>query len=157
MMRVGLRRDEGAAATELGYVFTFALGLMFLSSFSIWVWDLEVATQDRWTTEAMQDNLLSVSAAIERADEAARLDIDARYAEPIDLHLSTASGLGLQIWLSDDAVHISDGGQSYSVSQPISGAAGTTHSGTLDLAGVQTIWVVLDAGVVTIQAEQPGF
>ena len=56
--------DDSAAATEIGYVFTFLLGLMFLSAFSIWVWDLEVSTQNRWTEEALEENLLSVGAAI---------------------------------------------------------------------------------------------
>ena len=149
--------DESAAATEIGYVFTFLLGLMFLSSFSIWVWGLEVSTQDRWTEEALEENLLSVGAAVERADEAARLDPNARYAEPIDLHLSTATGLNLEMWLTDDAVHLSDGAQAYRTSQPISGAAATSHSGVVNLAGIETIWVVLDAGQVTIQVEQPGF
>jgi hypothetical protein len=149
--------DNTAAATEIGYVFTFLLGLMFLTSFSIWVWGLEVSTQERWTEEALDENLLAVGAAVERADEAARLDIDSRYAEPVDLHLSTAGGLNLEIWLTDDAVHLSDGEQIYRTSQPISGAAGTTHSGVVKLVGVETIWVVLDGGNVTIQVEQPGF
>mgnify|MGYP006165952595 CR=1 FL=1 len=152
-----LRQDTNGAATELGYVFTFLLGLMFLSSFSVWVWGLEVATQDRWTTEALQENLLSVSAAVERADEAARLDPDATYAEPVGLHLSSATGLQLQMWLTDDALHLSDVDQAYRTSQPISGAAPTVHSGTVDLAGLDTIWVVLQSGNVTIQIEQPGF
>ena len=64
--------DENAAATEIGYVFTFLLGLMFLTTFSIWVWGLEVSTQERWTEHALEENLLSVGAAVERADEAAR-------------------------------------------------------------------------------------
>ena len=149
--------DEAAAATEIGYVFTFLLGLMFLSSFSIWVWGLEVSTQDRWTEEALEENLLAVSAAVERADEAARLDVDARYAEPVDLYLSSAAGLGLEMWLTDDSLHLSDGNQMYRTSQPISGAAATTHSGMVKLSGIETVWVVLDAGQVTIQVEQPGF
>ena len=150
-------KDESAAATEIGYVFTFLLGLMFLTSFSIWVWDLEVSTQNRWTEEALEENLLAVGAAVERADEAARLDIDSRYAEPVDLHLSSAAGLNLQMWLTDDAVHLSDQGQAYRTVQPISGAAATTHSGVVNLVGIETIWVVLDGGQVTIQIEQPGF
>ncbi|MDE0707595.1 MAG: hypothetical protein OSB33_01465 [Candidatus Poseidoniales archaeon] len=152
-----LARDDSAAATEIGYVFTFLLGLMFLSSFSIWVWGLEVSTQDRWTEEALEENLLAVGAAVERADEAARLDGDARYAEPVEMHLSSAVGLQLEMWLTDDAVHLSDGEQMYRTSQPISGAAATTHSGVVKLVGVETVWVVLDSGQVTIQVEQPGF
>ena len=149
--------DDSAAATEIGYVFTFLLGLMFLSSFSIWVWGLEVSTQNRWTEEALEENLLAVSAAVERADEAARMDGDARYAEPVELYLSSATGLNLEMWLTDDAVHLSDGEEMYRTSQPISGAAATTHSGIVKLIGVETIWVVLDSGNVTIQVEQPGF
>ena len=156
-MKRSFVKDESAAATEIGYVFTFLLGLMFLTSFSIWVWDLEVSTQNRWTEEALEENLLAVGAAVERADEAARLDIDSRYAEPVDLHLSSAAGLNLQMWLTDDAVHLSDQGQAYRTVQPISGAAATTHSGVVNLVGIETIWVVLDGGQVTIQIEQPGF
>lgn len=152
-----LQRDEQAAATEIGYVFTFLLGLMLLSSFSIWVWDIEVATQEKWTRDAIEENLFSVSEAIERADEAARLDANAQYAEPVDLYLSSATGLELKIWLTDDAVHIKDGENDFSSMHAISAAAPTTHEGSVDIAGVETIWVVLNAGVVTIQIEQPGF
>ena len=149
--------DENAAATEIGYVFTFLLGLMFLTTFSIWVWGLEVSTQERWTEHALEENLLSVGAAVERADEAARLDSTARYAEPVDLHLSTAAGLNIEMWLTDDAVHISDSAEVYRSSQPISGAAATTHSGVVNLVGIETVWVVLIDGNVTLQVEQPGF
>ena len=149
--------DENAAATEIGYVFTFLLGLMFLTTFSIWVWGLEVSTQERWTEHAIEENLLSVGAAVERADEAARLDATARYAEPVDLHLSTAAGLNIEMWLTDDAVHISDSAEVYRSSQPISGAAATTHSGVVNLVGIETVWVVLVDGNVTLQVEQPGF
>ena len=149
--------DENAAATEIGYVFTFLLGLMFLTSFSIWVWGLEVSTQERWTEHAIEENLLSVGAAVERADEAARLDSTARYAEPVDLHHSTAAGLNIEMWLTDDAVHISDSAEVYRSSQPISGAAATTHSGVVNLVGIETVWVVLMDGNVTLQVEQPGF
>ena len=152
-----LINDENAAATEIGYVFTFLLGLMFLTTFSIWVWGLEVSTQERWTEHALEENLLSVGAAVERADEAARLDPTARYAEPVDLHLSTAAGLNIEMWLTDDAVHISDSAEVYRSTQPISGAAATVHSGVVNLVGIETVWVVLEDGNVTLQVEQPGF
>ena len=151
-----LINDENAAATEIGYVFTFLLGLMFLTTFSIWVWGLEVSTQERWTEHALEENLLSVGAAVERADEAARLDPNARYAEPVDLHLSTAAGLNIEMWLTDDAVHISDSAEVYRSSHPISGAAATVHSGVVNLVGIETVWVVLEGGNVTLQVEQPG-
>lgn len=157
MSHLNLDKDESAAATEIGYVFTFLLGLMLLSTFSIWVWDIEVATQEKWTRNAIEENLFSVSEAIERADEAARIDPDAKYAEPVDLFLSSATGLELKMWLTEDAIHIRDGGNDFSAMHAISGAAPTTHQGTVDLAGVETVWVVLDAGVVSVQLEQPGF
>ena len=40
-----LKQDESAAATELGYVFTFLLGLLLLSLYSIWAWDIENSTR----------------------------------------------------------------------------------------------------------------
>ena len=65
--------DVSGAATELGYIFTFLLGVLLLSVFSIWTWDIETATRERWNKEAIQMNLDDLSAAIERADAASRL------------------------------------------------------------------------------------
>ena len=42
------RHDEGAAATELGYVFTFLLGVVLLSMFGVWAYGIETATRERW-------------------------------------------------------------------------------------------------------------
>ena len=67
--------DTSGAATELGYIFTFLLGVLLLSVFSIWTWDIETATRDRWNEQAIQMNLDDIAAAIERADEASRLGI----------------------------------------------------------------------------------
>ena len=152
-----LADDEGAAATEMGYVFTFLLGLLFLTTFSLWIWGIEVATQERWSDNAMEDNLLSISAAVERADEAARLDASASYSEPVKLHISTSSSLQLQLILDDEAVFITDAGGSKQIRQPISGAAATSHSGSISLSGVATVWVVLEAGQVTVTEEHPDF
>ena len=57
MISGSLRRDERAAATELGYIFTFLLGVVLLTMFSIWAWDIETATRERWNEEALQDNM----------------------------------------------------------------------------------------------------
>ena len=149
--------DENAAATEIGYVFTFLLGLMFLTTFSIWVWGLEVSTQERWTEHALEENLLSVGAADERSNVDLRGQTKKTNKEPVDLHLSTAAGLNIEMWLTDDAVHVSDSAEVYRSSQPISGAAATTHSGVVNLVGIETVWIVLMDGNVTLQVEQPGF
>ena len=82
-----LQGDEVAASTEIGYLLTFLLGLMFLTSFSLWTWDIQQSTDERWTEEAMEENVRGISRAIERADAAARLDAQAVYAEPIPLLL----------------------------------------------------------------------
>ena len=34
-MKGELKRDESGASTELGYIFTFLLGVLFLSMFSV--------------------------------------------------------------------------------------------------------------------------
>ena len=74
--------DTSGAATELGYIFTFLVGVLLLSVFSIWTWDIETATRDRWNEQAIQMNLDDIAAAIERADEASRLG-DIEYSESV--------------------------------------------------------------------------
>ena len=54
-------RDTVAAATELGYVLTFLLGLSFLSVFSIWTWELQDERGDVWLEQAMEENLDSIA------------------------------------------------------------------------------------------------
>ena len=41
MNRMSLRKDTGAAATELGYIFTFLLGVLLLTMFSLWAYEIE--------------------------------------------------------------------------------------------------------------------
>ena len=45
-----LVEDESGASTELGYIFTFLLGVLFLSLFSVWAFGLETATRENWNT-----------------------------------------------------------------------------------------------------------
>ena len=83
MKQTSLRRDTSAAATELGYIFTFLLGVMLLTMFSLWAWDIETATRERWNENAIQANMDDLAAAVERADEASRMgSID--YAEKVE-------------------------------------------------------------------------
>ena len=42
-MKGKLVRDQSAASTELGYIFTFLLGVLFLSMFSVWAFGLETS------------------------------------------------------------------------------------------------------------------
>lgn len=152
-----LRDDEVAASTEIGYLLTFLLGLMFLTSFSLWTWDIQQATDERWTEEAMQENIRGIGRAIERADAAARLDSEAIYAEPIPLLLSADTGLGLRMLITNESILLTDKIGERVIEQPISGAANTWHHGEVDLAGAELLWVSLADGEVIISLRQPGF
>ncbi len=154
-MKNGL--DNDAASTEIGYVLTFFLGLMFLTTFSIWTFDIQQATEERWTNEAIQENLREIAEAVERADAAMRLDSNASYAEPVELRLSADTGLGLILILDDEKLTMRDISESRSFSQEISAASSATHSSEVNLAGVQILWVSLHNGTVSISTQQPGF
>ena len=154
-MKNGL--DNDAASTEIGYVLTFFLGLMFLTTFSIWTFDIQQATEERWTNEAIQENLREIAEAVERADAAMRLDSNASYAEPVELRLSADTGLGLILILDDEKLTMRDISESRTFSQEISAASSATHSSEVNLAGVQIVWVSLHNGTVSISTQQPGF
>lgn len=154
--QASIRRDEAAAATELGYVFTFLLGLLFLSMFSVWTWDLESSRQKSWTAEAMNQNLDAVAAAVERADSASHLGDDVTYAEPVPLLLSQATRLELRMLLDDEGLLLQDGSREYTSRRPISAGAATNHTGEVSLNGIDTVWVVLHDGEVRLQVSQPG-
>ena len=82
MRKNSISKDTNGAATELGYIFTFLLGVLLLSMFSLWAWDIETATRERWNQEALQANMDDLAAAIERADEASRMG-DIEYSESV--------------------------------------------------------------------------
>ena len=48
--------------------------------FSLWIYDIETATRERWNEEAIDANMNDLSAAIERTDVASRID-NSSYAE----------------------------------------------------------------------------
>ncbi|PXF20676.1 MAG: hypothetical protein CXX72_04530 [Methanobacteriota archaeon] len=154
--QASLHRDEAAAATELGYVFTFLLGLLFLSMFSVWTWDLESSRAKTWTVEAMDQNLDAVAAAVERADSASHLGGNVTYAEPVPLLLSHATRLELRMLLDDEGLLLQDGSREFTARRPISAGASTTHTGEVSLNGIDTVWVVLSGGEVRLQVAQPG-
>ena len=83
-----LKQDEAAAATELGYVFTFLLGLLLLSLYSIWAWDIENSTRERWSEVALTENIERVGSAIERADAVARINPNATIEEGQNINLA---------------------------------------------------------------------
>ncbi len=150
--------DENAASIELGYIFTFLLGVAFLASFSLWVWDIENATQDRWLNEALRLDVEHISSAIERAEDASLGPNGTTYAEPVNLQVAEVGSLNLRLIISDDEVRLHSLVDSkFDQIRRISGAGKTNHSGEVRLDGVSTVWVILNDGNITINLSQPGF
>ena len=145
--------DERAAATELGYIFTFLLGVMLMTMFSVWAWDIETNTRLRWNQEAIQANMDDLAAAVERADEASRLG-NVSYAEEVAWRPTEADESLFWVELTDTAVVLIDDGGPLDTEVPISGAGRGVHEGMIPLAGVDRIWVIYDDGVTSISLER---
>ena len=146
--------DTSGAATELGYIFTFLLGVLLLSVFSIWTWDIETATRDRWNEQAIQMNLDDLAAAIERADEASRLG-DVEYTESVWWRATEADENLLSLQLTDNSLILIDDGGSLDTEIFVSGTGSGAHTGTIDLSGAQMIWVVHKDGITSIEVDRP--
>jgi len=154
MKEIQLRRDEHAASTELGYVFTFLLGVLLLTMFSVWAWDIETATRSRWNENAIEANMDDIAAAIERADEASRID-GASYAESVEWRGSEADESRFKLVLTDFEITLVDEGGTLDTSVIISGTGNGSHEGQIYLGGASKIWVVHDNGFTTIQLDRP--
>ena len=154
MREFGLRRDEHAAATELGYVFTFLLGVLLLTMFSVWAWDIETATRSRWNENAIEANMDDIAAAIERADEASRID-GANYAESVEWRSSEADESRFKLILNDFEISLVDEGGTLDTSVLISGTGSGSHEGEIYLGGAAKIWVVHNNGITSIQLDRP--
>ena len=146
--------DTSGAATELGYIFTFLLGVLLLSVFSIWTWDIETATRDRWNEQAIQMNLDDIAAAIERADEASRLG-DIEYSESVWWRATEADENLLSLQLTNNSLILIDNGGSLDTEVFVSGTGSGAHSGTVELSGAQMIWVVHKDGITSIEVNRP--
>ena len=155
-MRKDTRRvnDISGAATELGYIFTFLLGVLLLSVFSLWTYDIETATRERWNEEAVQMNLDDLAAAVERADEASRLG-DVEYTESVWWRATEADENLFSIQLTDNSLILIDDGGSLDTQVFISGTGSGSHIGTVNLSGAQMIWVIHKDGVTSIEVDRP--
>ena len=155
-MRKDTRRvnDTSGAATELGYIFTFLLGVLLLSVFSLWTYDIETATRERWNEEAVQMNLDDLAAAVERADEASRLG-DVEYTESVWWRATEADENLFSIQLTDNSLILIDDGGSLDTQVFISGTGSGIHTGTVNLSGAQMIWVIHKDGVTSIEVDRP--
>ena len=146
--------DTFGAASELGYIFTFLLGVLLLSVFSIWTWDIETSTRDRWNEQAIQMNLDDISAAIERADEASRLG-DIEYTESVWWRATEADENLFSLQLTDNSLILIDDGGNLDTEVFISGTGAGNHTGSIELSGAQMIWVLHKDGVTSIEVDRP--
>ena len=149
-----MRKDTNGAATELGYIFTFLLGVLLLSMFSLWAWDIETATRERWNEQAVQANMDDIAAAVERADEASRMG-DIQYSESIYWRATEADENQFVLSLTNDLLILEDNGGLFDLEVSISGAGSGNHSGSVQLSGISSIWIVHSDGVTKIQLERP--
>jgi len=148
--------DTSGAATELGYIFTFLLGVLLLSVFSIWTYDIETATRDRWNEQAIQMNLDDLAAAIERADEASRLG-DIEYTESVWWRATEADENLLSLQLTNNSLILIDDGGSLDTEVFVSGTGSGSHGGTIELSGAQMIWVSHKDGITSIDLDRPQY
>ena len=154
MKRIALKNDERAAATELGYIFTFLLGVLLLTMFSLWAYEIETATRERWNENAIQSNLDDLAAAVERADEASRMgSVD--YAEKVTWRLTEADEGRMTLILTDTSLELIHDGGTLDTNVSISGTGAGSHTGTIVLAGVSSLWIVHTDGITSLEYDRP--
>ena len=156
-MRGKLSRDEAAASTELGYIFTFLLGVLFLSMFSVWAFGLETSTREKWNTTAVDVNMADLAAGVERADLASREDSSIRYAEVVEWRLTEADESLFVLTLDDDGLHLDHPENSLDRDVSISATGSGTYDGKITLSGITEIWIIHDNGVTYISSQRPDF
>ena len=149
-----LVKDTRGAATELGYIFTFLLGVLLLSMFSIWAWDIETATRDRWNEKAIEMNLDDLASAIERADEASRLD-NISYSESVFWRATEADETKFMVELQDNVLLLTDEAGDLDSRVYISGTGSGNHAGSIYLQGSGNIWIYHSNGITSISLERP--
>ena len=150
-----LARDTRAAATELGYIFTFLLGVLLLTMFSVWAWDIETNTRLRWNEEAVLANMDDLAAAVERADEASRLGGNISYAEEVSWRPTEADESLFWLELTDTSIKLIDEGGPLDLEVALSGTGAGAHEGIVPLAGVERVWVVHENGVTSLSLDRP--
>ena len=143
-MRGKLSRDEAAASTELGYIFTFLLGVLFLSMFSVWAFGLETSTREKWNTTAVDVNMADLAAGVERADLASREDSSIRYAEVVEWRLTEADESLFVLTLDDEGLHLDHPENSLDRDVSISATGSGTYDGKITLSGITEIWIIHD-------------
>ena len=75
--------------------------------FSLWIYDIESATRERWNEEAIDANMNDLSAAIERTDVASRID-NSSYAERVYWRATEADESQFTLELTDTTLVLYD-------------------------------------------------
>ena len=156
-MRGRLVRDQSGASTELGYIFTFLLGVLFLSMFSVWAFGLETSTRENWNDTAVDVNMADIAAAVERADLASREDSSVSYAEVVSWRLTEADESEFILTLHDEGLHLDHSENNLDRDVSISATGSGTYDGRINLSGTTEIWVVYDEGVTYLTTSRPDF
>jgi hypothetical protein len=156
-MRGELSQDESAASTELGYIFTFLLGVLFLSIFSVWAFGLETSTREKWNTTAIDVNMADLAAGVERADLASREDSSVRYAEVVEWRLTEADESLFVLTLDEEGLHLDHTENNLDRDVSISATGSGTYDGKVTLSGITEIWIIHDDGVTYISSQRPNF
>ena len=156
-MKGKLAHDESGASTELGYIFTFLLGVIFLSMFSVWAFGLETATRENWNTTAVDVNMADLAAAVERADLASREDSSVSYAEVVEWRLTEADESLFVLTLDDQGLHLDHTENILDRDVSISATGTGTYDGKITLSGISEIWIVHDEGVTYLATMRPDF
>ena len=156
-MKGELTRDESGASTELGYIFTFLLGVIFLSMFSVWAFGIETATRENWNTTAVDINMADLAGAVERADLASREDSGIRYAEVVEWRLTEADESQFVLTLDDQGLHLDHPENVLDRDVSISATGSGTYDGRITLSGITEIWIVHDDGVTYLSKKRPDF
>jgi hypothetical protein len=149
--------DESGASTELGYIFTFMLGVLFLSMFSVWAFGLETSTRENWNTTAVDVNMADIAAAVERADTASRQDSSVSYAEVVTWRLTEADETEFVLTLDDTGLSLDHSENELDREVSISATGYGTYDGRINLSGTGEIWVVYHEGVTYLSTTRPDF
>lgn len=152
-----LVNDEAGASTELGYIFTFLLGVLFLSIFSVWAFGLETSTRENWNTTAVDVNMADLAAAVERADLASREDSSVRYAEVVKWRLTEADESEFVLTLDDMGLHLDHPENELDRDISISATNDGNYTGRITLSGISEIWIVYDDGMTYLSGNRPEF
>ena len=97
-----------------------------------------------------------LSAAIERTDIASRIE-NSSYAEQVYWRSTEADESQFTLELTDTRLILYDAGGDLDTERALSGTGSAPHTGVIELAGVESIWVVYNSGVVSIELDRPMF